>query len=106
MFENWREYRDYLLDNLVTDKEQHERFRKKFEAVERKYFGFPYMDKVYKVEITEILANDYFFTKLGNYLSNGLPAYYVQFKNGRKLPDTKEIREMIQAVQEGEMNVK
>ncbi len=37
MFKSWEEYRDHLLDTLITDDEQRERFARKFASVDAKY---------------------------------------------------------------------
>lgn len=93
MFKDWKEYRDYLLDHLVEDTEQHKRFADKFAETDRDFTGFPNMTALYKVEITEILANDYYFTKLANYLCNGEPADFLILKRGKAV--RKEAKAMI-----------
>jgi len=67
MFESWREYRDYLLDKLVTDSAIKKRYAEKFEKMDRKYRDLRYGDSLFKAEINTILANDYHFTKLNNW---------------------------------------
>jgi len=66
MFADWREYRDHLLKNLIAGGEAQERFRKKFEQMDRVYHDLPIKDEMYKVQISAILTNDYHLTKLGN----------------------------------------
>lgn len=85
MFKTWKEYRDYLLDNLITDEEQYKKFKEMFTHCDKKYFGFPDIDSLIKVEITEILANDYYFTKLKNYLTKGTPVEFLRVKRGRRI---------------------
>lgn len=67
MFKNWKEYRDYLLENLVESEETRKLFKKKFEDMEPRYIGMAYPQALYQAQITTILANDYYFTKLQNF---------------------------------------
>lgn len=65
MFADWREYRDYLLENLITDKEKQEIFAKKFKRNEEKYLKYlSKPEKLFRAHIQAILANDYHGTKL------------------------------------------
>ena len=67
MFKDWKEYRDHLLENLITDEKHRLIFRKKFKRLDDKYdFAF-HKDKLHKVQVQSILANDFEFTKLTNY---------------------------------------
>jgi predicted phosphoadenosine phosphosulfate sulfurtransferase len=65
MFSGWKEYRDYLLENLITDPEWKKSFAAKFESMVEKYGDG---DDIHKKQITSILTNDWEFVKL-----NGLP---------------------------------
>ena len=67
MFKDWKEYRDHLLENLITDEKHRLIFRKKFKRLDDKYdFAF-HKDKLHKVQVQSILANDFEFTKITNY---------------------------------------
>ncbi len=66
MFSSWKEYRDYLLENLLENEEWKNHFKKEFNKVDKKYIPL-WGDEVYKVEIQCILTNDFEFTKLENY---------------------------------------
>jgi len=44
-----------------------ERFRKRFARMDETYDGMHNIDDMYKAQITSILANDYFMTKLDNF---------------------------------------
>lgn len=67
MFDNWKEYRDYLLENIITDVKYKEIYRKKFEQMDKKFYGYMNMNKLYLAEINTMMANDYHFTKLENF---------------------------------------
>lgn len=63
MFSSWQEYRDHLLDNLITDPEHHAIFKKHIASTERTYFPEVQEDAC-KMHISAILTNDYHGTKL------------------------------------------
>lgn len=72
MFEGWKEYRDYLLDNLVLDKDLHKIYRNHFRRIESLYERGRFKnsvtpDGIYKACIQAILANDHEFIKLDNF---------------------------------------
>jgi predicted phosphoadenosine phosphosulfate sulfurtransferase len=65
MFKDWREYRDYLLDKLITNEEWKKGFKKKFEWMENIWTD-SLGDKLFKAHINSILTNDWEFIKLNN----------------------------------------
>jgi len=70
MFKSWKEYRDYLLVNLIDKEDIIKKFQTKFEQMENKYIGsVPSKTEIsmYKVQINAILHNDHYFTKLNNF---------------------------------------
>jgi predicted phosphoadenosine phosphosulfate sulfurtransferase len=66
MFQDWVEYRDYLLEKLITDPKIREKFAKRFASIERRYSRSqgPEMQKTF---INSILCNDVELTKLANW---------------------------------------
>ena len=68
MFPNWREYRDYLLEHLITDPAIREVFRHKFALIDAQFLPEA-QESLTKCEISAILVNDYEGTKLGNFAS-------------------------------------
>jgi len=66
MFSDWWQYRDYLLENLITDADIREKMRKSFEGNDKNYVDEAQLDLV-KTEIACILANDYHGTKLSTF---------------------------------------
>jgi predicted phosphoadenosine phosphosulfate sulfurtransferase len=63
MFRDWREYRDYLLEHLITNAEHKAYFQKAFAAYDSRYSGKALAD-LYRTEVASILVNDYHGTKL------------------------------------------
>lgn len=63
MFSDWKEYRDYLLEKLITDEDWQTRFRKKFDQQEEMYADV-IGNRVYKVHVQSILTNDWELVKL------------------------------------------
>jgi len=71
MFKDWLEYRDHLLNNLITDEESHEKMRKLFEQSDG-YFDDSVRAALTKCQIAMVLVGDYHGTKLSTFIaSNG-----------------------------------
>ncbi len=85
MFKDWIEYRDYLLEKLVTDPEKKQIYEKEFERCDRVYLGSPNIENLFKTEITAILNNDYHFTKLGNFLNKPDQSIYKKIRKGEEV---------------------
>jgi len=64
MFKDWKEYRDYLLDKLITIPEHQKKFRKRFTDLDVKYRHMKNRNDLYKKEILSILCNDHEFFRL------------------------------------------
>jgi predicted phosphoadenosine phosphosulfate sulfurtransferase len=71
MFADWREYRDYLLEHLITDPAMRKRYVRRFLAMDNMHSAGKYdlrnVDQMYRTQINTILANDFEFTKLRNF---------------------------------------
>lgn len=67
-FNGWREYRDYLADNLLSD-DIKAKFVKRFRLMDNRYKAMNNWgkDQMYRVQINSILLNDYEFTKMENW---------------------------------------
>lgn len=66
MFADWKEYRDYLLENLIQNDNDRDEFRKAFQQQEKVYekdLG----KKMFKVHCQTLVANDTWHTKLSNF---------------------------------------
>ena len=84
MFASWKEYRDFLLEKLITNPEWQEGFRKKFKAMEDLYEA-DIGDKLHKVCISSILTNDWEHIKLKNF-ERSTPIYMIRKrKQGREV---------------------
>ena len=66
MFSSWKEYRDYLLKNLIQ-KDKQELFQKKFDDMDEKYKGMHHITDMYKAQIAGLIVNDYHMVKIGNW---------------------------------------
>lgn len=71
MFADWFEYRDYLLEHLVTDEEHRESFRALFQQSERTFVGKA-LRKLPQLHVSMILVGDYHGTKLDSYTAGHL----------------------------------
>lgn len=67
MFDDWREYRDYLLDNLITDKVIMNKMKSKFITMDSMWKHHPDQTKLFRAQINSILTNDWEFVKLQNW---------------------------------------
>ena len=87
MFASWTEYRDYLLDNLVTDEAVKEIYRKEFASTDKRYCDNDLIVKALcMIEINTILANDFYFTKLNNWKRAPQINSWLKYKESGK-PD-------------------
>ena len=69
MFSSWKEYRDFLLENLVVDPVAREKMERRFKLCDEKHVGTEHEIGLYMAEITTIIRNDHFFTGLQNFMS-------------------------------------
>lgn len=67
MFKDWYEYRDYLLEKLVTDPDNRERMRRQFKTNDDNYDHPMARNVLLKTQISAILANDWHGTKLSTF---------------------------------------
>jgi predicted phosphoadenosine phosphosulfate sulfurtransferase len=58
-FNSWKEYRDYLFDLLITEKEWRRRFLKEFAQQEELFADTHLAEKMYRVHVNSILINDW-----------------------------------------------
>ena len=82
MFNSWQEYRDHLLQNLVTDKEYQDAFRKRFAKMDDLYVFMTKKEKLHKMHIATILAQDIDFTKCDNFEQNPHAITYRRWRKG------------------------
>lgn len=92
MFDDWIEYRNYLINNLVSDDLIKQKYLKYFKRMDTK---FPYpeiAEKMVKAQISTLLHNDYHFTKLGNWQSSPEVRALWEWKERGTIPRSKSIR--------------
>lgn len=66
VFGTWKEYRDYLLDNLIEDAYKRKRMKSVIDAQDKKYSHIINYDNYVKAHINAIVSNDWEGTKLLN----------------------------------------
>lgn len=86
MFATWAEYRDHLLKYLITDDDKREGFARKFAKLDVKYARMRSQERRHKAEIGSILANDFEFTKLGNWEASPVVATWRKYDRGDAIP--------------------
>lgn len=69
MFNTWREYRDHLLENLITDPKQKDLYKKQFAQSENMYQPHV-IPSLIKTHIAMLIVNDYHGTKLTNFAAS------------------------------------
>jgi predicted phosphoadenosine phosphosulfate sulfurtransferase len=82
MFSDWKEYRDYLLENLITSEKYQKGFKNYFAKMDIKYGGINNIDDLYKTQIASILTNDFEYTKLKNWKANPNVGAYIKWTRG------------------------
>lgn len=86
MFSSWQEYRDYLLEHLVTDPDQQAAFRDKFAEMDKLLIGDERLFiRGCKVGVASILANDWTFTKINDFLTRSEVDAYRKVRAGKTL---------------------
>ena len=83
MFKDWVDYRDYLLENIITKEEQRVLYRQKFIELDKRYSEMADMKYLYIAQINTLLVNDYHFTKLKNWEFAPDAAAYRNYHKGR-----------------------
>lgn len=83
MFSGWKEYRDYLLEKLITDPKWKSGFRNKFKSMDTQYAELKDLDKPYRVQCQSILTNDWEFIKLDNFKTSPELHVFRKWKKGK-----------------------
>ena len=84
MFNDWIEYRNYLIDHLTTSDEHRQKFRKKFAKMDIDFDDMLLKEDMYKRQCNTVLANDIDFTKIDTWTSNPFVIRYIEYKRGLK----------------------
>lgn len=72
-FKDWVEYREYLLENLITDAEIKTKFRGLFDSTDRLYEG-KVLEELHQMHVQMIVVNDYHGTKLSTFVAGHIGA--------------------------------
>lgn len=86
MFRDWTEYRDHLVDNLITDPEHQQWFRETFAAYDARYDGDAKRDLI-KTEISMVLVNDRLGTKLKSFVASHMHSALNRGKRSGRTQD-------------------
>jgi predicted phosphoadenosine phosphosulfate sulfurtransferase len=81
MFASWGEYRDYLLEKLITNPKWKESFRKTFRRHET-FYGHALYDEMCQLHVQSILTNDWEQIKMTNW--EHMPRVYAVRQDRRK----------------------
>ena len=86
MFDNWREYRDYLTDKLIINETQRAAFFKMWKNMDKRYSDMRLIELLHKKQITSVLVNDWEGCKLANFENAPPVVMYRKWKKGRLDP--------------------
>ena len=93
MFDDWRDYRDYLVDNLITD-EYRPRFIKKFADMDQKFKHMDKVEEMYKEQVFSVLSNDWEFVKIANFLGRPQTINFLKFMRGQEIDWSRPERDL------------
>lgn len=82
MFSDWKEYRDYLTEKLISDEAHQQMFRKAWKKQDE-FFG-ALLDPVplFKKQIKSVLVNDHELAKLDPFMATPIMCDYKRWKRG------------------------
>jgi len=93
MFRDWKEYRDYLIDNLLAEKYRYS-FKSKFQDMDNKFKHMDKIEEMYKEQVFSVLSNDYEFVKISNFLGRPQTINFLKFMRGKKIDWTRPERDL------------
>lgn len=82
MFKDWKEYRDYLLKNLIAEESTRNSFQHRFDMMDKKYSDIADIQRMYKVQVSSLVANDFTFVKMINWERSPEMHVYRKHKRG------------------------
>ena len=95
MFDSWKEYRDYLTDNLITKPEWREKFHARWRKMDETFSEMVNPDVVVKAQIKSILVCDIDFVKITNFLNSPSIIAYTQWRKGKLNSRTRDKKALI-----------
>ena len=81
-FSDWREYRDYLIENLLTDEEIKASFRDICSRMDVRYAKIGNKERMYKAQMSAVLTNDFHFVKINNWVKSPEVNSWRKFQRG------------------------
>jgi len=84
MFQSWKEYAYYIIDNLVVDNENKEKVKHQLSLLEKQFTHPAIAKDMYRSIINTVLSNDWDFTRLNNWRTSPNVGIYLSWKNHRK----------------------
>lgn len=91
MFEDWKEYADYLAENLIDKDIYKEQLKKKISKLEKFMINDLIITDTYKTVIKTILSSDWDFTKMINFTTNPYFQAVKHYVNGTFTKDNIEV---------------
>ena len=95
MFDSWKEYRNYLTDNLITKPEWREKFHARWRKMDETFSEMVTPDVVVKAQIKSILVCDIDFVKITNFLNSPPIIAYTQWRKGKLNSRTRDKKALI-----------
>lgn len=86
MFKDWKEYRDFLLEKLISNEKWKAGFKKKFDVMDKKYAEIVGKDKMWKMQVQSILTNDWELIKINNWERTPEVAWFRKWKKTGQIP--------------------
>jgi len=91
MFEDWKEYGEYLADKLIDKDIYREQLRKRIEKLEKFMINDIVKTDIYKTVIKTILSSDWDFTKMINFTTNPYFQAIKHYVNGTLTDENRAI---------------
>ena len=91
MFEDWKEYGEYLADKLIDKDIYKEQLRKRIEKLEKFMINDIVKTDIYKTVIKTILSSDWDFTKMINFTTNPYFQAIKHYVNGTLTDENRAI---------------
>lgn len=83
MFHDWKEYRDYLTEHLITMEEHKKIFKKEWAKMDELYAQMAFPEDLYKKQIGSLLVNDWEFVKIAGFLNSPAMIVYRDWRKGK-----------------------
>tara|TARA_Y100000389_G_scaffold147165_1_gene146040 strand:+ start:8835 stop:9974 length:1140 start_codon:yes stop_codon:yes gene_type:complete len=82
MFKDWREYRDYLTENLVQNEDHKKKFFNTWNKQDKQYADMNHIKDLHKAQINTVLTNDVDMAKLRNFTEKPDILNWKKWKKG------------------------